>query len=688
MKRKNFNFLNYIILIPLFTILFFLFITVGIYTYLNIEDGNKFINNIETALIQDKKNTIKDRVDFVVNCIKSKQKELRKKIKNKKYSKSQINKMTQDTKEDIKETIDSFHFGNNGYIFIYKILNFNGGDRFAIMVANPNRMDLVGKYISDSYKDAKGFMFRKEFLRQIRQKGEALVKYYYKKLNSNKTSPKISYFKLVKEWNWVVASGIYLDDVYANSSSKRDKIFSNIKKNNLIIFLVAIIILIFSIISSMLLFKIIKKRLLDYDSYIHKQKRALYLSNRILKKQLYTDHLTKLKNRKILIQNLEKKSFYALVIIDINDFKTINELYGSKFGNEVLIQLAKILSDFGRKKSCLYTVYRLGSDEFVLFIDRKKDFNVFKNMIESLYFYILSNDFKLVENIKINIDVTMGVALSKKNTLSKADIALNYAKKNDKMYAVYSQSIDNRVDINKNIKIKQKLLDAVKEDRITPFFQPICDKNKKIVKYEALIRIINKDNEKVLSPSEFLLTAKKLKLYPKLSKIMIEKTFKKFRDSDKFFSINISLNDIVNIETVGFIENIIIQNPKTAKRLIFEILESEGIEDFEVTENFIKKVRDMGVKIAIDDFGSGYSSFRYILEIKPDFIKIDGTLISDIEYNKNNLIMIKNIINMAKDLDITVVAEFVESKKIFEILKDLDVDEFQGYYIGKPKQDL
>jgi len=687
-KRKNFNFLNYIILIPLFTILFFLFITVGIYTYLNIEDGNKFINNIETALIQDKKNTIKDRVDFVVNCIKSKQKELRKKIKNKKYSKSQINKMTQDTKEDIKETIDSFHFGNNGYIFIYKILNFNGGDRFAIMVANPNRMDLVGKYISDSYKDAKGFMFRKEFLRQIRQKGEALVKYYYKKLNSNKTSPKISYFKLVKEWNWVVASGIYLDDVYANSSSKRDKIFSNIKKNNLIIFLVAIIILIFSIISSMLLFKIIKKRLLDYDSYIHKQKRALYLSNRILKKQLYTDHLTKLKNRKILIQNLEKKSFYALVIIDINDFKTINELYGSKFGNEVLIQLAKILSDFGRKKSCLYTVYRLGSDEFVLFIDRKKDFNVFKNMIESLYFYILSNDFKLVENIKINIDVTMGVALSKKNTLSKADIALNYAKKNDKMYAVYSQSIDNRVDINKNIKIKQKLLDAVKEDRITPFFQPICDKNKKIVKYEALIRIINKDNEKVLSPSEFLLTAKKLKLYPKLSKIMIEKTFKKFRDSDKFFSINISLNDIVNIETVGFIENIIIQNPKTAKRLIFEILESEGIEDFEVTENFIKKVRDMGVKIAIDDFGSGYSSFRYILEIKPDFIKIDGTLISDIEYNKNNLIMIKNIINMAKDLDITVVAEFVESKKIFEILKDLDVDEFQGYYIGKPKQDL
>ncbi|NPA73785.1 MAG: EAL domain-containing protein, partial [Epsilonproteobacteria bacterium] len=171
-------------------------------------------------------------------------------------------------------------------------------------------------------------------------------------------------------------------------------------------------------------------------------------------------------------------------------------------------------------------------------------------------------------------------------------------------------------------------------------------------------------------------------------KIMLQKSFEKFKDSDKYFSVNISLNDIVNIETVKYIELLIKENEDTAKRLIFEILESEGIEDFDVTKKFIDKVRSMGVKIAIDDFGSGYSSFRYISEIKPDFIKIDGSLIEGIMQNRESLIMVKNIVSMAKDLNIITVAEFVSSEEIFDILKTLDIDEYQGYYIGKPSKDL
>jgi EAL domain-containing protein (putative c-di-GMP-specific phosphodiesterase class I) len=196
------------------------------------------------------------------------------------------------------------------------------------------------------------------------------------------------------------------------------------------------------------------------------------------------------------------------------------------------------------------------------------------------------------------------------------------------------------------------------------------------------------DNKTILPPANFLQIAKKLKLYPKLSKIMLQKSFEKFKDSDKRFSVNISLNDIMNIETVKYIEELIKNNKDIAKRLIFEILESEGIEDFDITKKFIEKVRKMGVKIAIDDFGSGYSSFRYISEIQPDIIKIDGSLIREIIHNKNNLIMVKNIIAMAKDLKITTVAEFVSSKEIFDMLKELDIDEYQGYYIGKPSKDL
>ena len=688
MTKKDSSFLNYIILIPFFSTLLFLLFTVAAYTYLNVKDGDIFVKNIESKMIADKKNMIKDRVSFVVDCIKSKQRDLKKKIAKGSYTKEEIQKLTKETKDGIIETINSFLFGDNGYIFIYKILNFNGGKRFAIMVANPNRPTLIGKYIDSDYKDAKGFMFRREFLKKIKKDGEAFIIYYYKKPNSTKISPKISYFKLNKEWNWVVASGVYLDDIYASSAKQRELIFSNIKKNNLIIICVAIIVLILSILSSFMLYKLIKREFAAYNRFIERQRRALFVSNRILKQQLYRDHLTKLKNRKILLQNLEKKNFYALVIIDIDDFKIINELYGNKLGNKVLLQLTKILVDFSKRNDCLSTVYRLGSDEFVLLVGGKRDFNFFQNMMKSLYEHILSSNFQLIENIKINIEVTMGISLSKKDALSKADIALNYAKKNRKIFAIYSQSIDNRVDIDKNIKIKKELLDAVKEDRVVPFFQPICDKYGDIVKYEALVRVLLNDRKGVLTPGYFLQIAKKLKLYPTLSKTMLKKSFEKFKDNDKMFSVNLSLNDIVNIETVQFIEDIIKEHPKTAKRLIFEILESEGIEDFDVTKNFIEKVRRMGVKIAIDDFGSGYSSFKYILEIKPDYIKIDGSLISEIASNKNSFVMVKNIINMAKDLDIVTVAEFVSSKEIYEILKDLNVDEYQGYYIGRPKKDL
>ncbi len=686
MTKKRFDFLNHIIFIPLISTLFFLLFSVSIYTYLNTKDGDKLVCEIEKRLILDRKSIIKYRVNFVENFIKNKQRELEKKTKSGVYNKSDIKKLNDEVKKSIIETINNFSFANHGYVFVYKILNFQGGDRFAIMIANPNRLDLVGKYISDSFKDAKGFMFRKEFLKQIRKKGYAFVKYYYKKPNSNKISPKISYFKLDKRWNWVIASGIYLDDVYISSASIKKQIFSNIKKNDIILFYIAIAILFLSIISSFIVLKVIKRKFLKYDKYIQKQKRALSLSNRTLKQQLYRDHLTGLKDRKILLQNLKKKRFDALVIIDIDEFKIINELYGSRLGNEVLIQLANILLKFSKQNNCLSTIYRLGSDEFVLLIRSKRDFNFFQNMMTNLYKQVVSNNFQLAKNVKLNIEITMGISFGKKDALPKADIALNYAKKNRKMFAIYSQSIDNRIDTDKNIKIKKELLKAVKEDRVVPFFQPICDKHGDIIKYEALIRILLDDEENVLTPGYFLEIAKKLKLYPALSKIMLIKSFEQFKNSDKMFSVNLSLSDIINIETVQFIKNLIEDNPKTAKRLIFEILESEGIEDFDVVKNFIKKVRKMGVKIAIDDFGSGYSSFKYILEIKPDYIKIDGSLIREITCDKNSFIMVKSIINMAKDLDVVTVAEFVSSKEIFEILKKLDIDEYQGYYIGKPEK--
>ena len=121
-------------------------------------------------------------------------------------------------------------------------------------------------------------------------------------------------------------------------------------------------------------------------------------------------------------------------------------------------------------------------------------------------------------------------------------------------------------------------------------------------------------------------------------------------------------------------------------RLVFEILESENFSDYDFLEEFVLKYKKLGVKIAIDDFGSGYSNFIRIIRLKPDYLKIDGSLIKNIDKDNNSYEIVKSIIAFSKTLDIKTIAEYVHSEEIFNLLLELDVDEFQGYYFGKPDE--
>ncbi|MGB5791827.1 EAL domain-containing protein [Poseidonibacter sp.] len=127
------------------------------------------------------------------------------------------------------------------------------------------------------------------------------------------------------------------------------------------------------------------------------------------------------------------------------------------------------------------------------------------------------------------------------------------------------------------------------------------------------------------------------------------------------------------------------KNCPSSKNIIFEILESDFIEDFTIVESFASKVRESGCQIAIDDFGSGFSSMENILNLKPDIIKIDGSLIKNIHTSLESRTIVKNIVNMAKDLNAKTVAEYVHSKEVLEIVQELEVDFAQGFYLAEPK---
>ena len=168
---------------------------------------------------------------------------------------------------------------------------------------------------------------------------------------------------------------------------------------------------------------------------------------------------------------------------------------------------------------------------------------------------------------------------------------------------------------------------------------------------------------------------------------MIKKSFEMFKDKDLEFSVNLTIDDIKNEHIKEYIFDML-ERYNIGHKVVFEIVESESIEDFEEVAKFISTVKDYGCKIAIDDFGTGYSNFEYLLKLKADFIKIDGSMIKDIDTNQDAQLVVSTIVNFAKKLGIKTIAEFVENESILTKVNELGIDYSQGYYFSKPELSL
>jgi len=166
---------------------------------------------------------------------------------------------------------------------------------------------------------------------------------------------------------------------------------------------------------------------------------------------------------------------------------------------------------------------------------------------------------------------------------------------------------------------------------------------------------------------------------------MIDKSFKYFASCDTEFSLNFMFDDISNESLMQYLEHQL-QKYDLGNRLIIEIIEDEFIGNFKELNKFTETMKRYGVKIAIDDFGSGYSNFAYLLNMMPDFIKIDGSLIQNMHIEAKDALVVKTIITFAKNLNVKVVCEYVHNEKIYTMLKEMGADAFQGFYFSKPKR--
>lgn len=388
-------------------------------------------------------------------------------------------------------------------------------------------------------------------------------------------------------------------------------------------------------------------------------------------KKLKKDDLTNLYNREGFLfygQKKLKDKEFAVILLDIKDFKVINESKGYIVGDKILKEVAQILQEVFKNS----IIARIANDDFSVLLeidDMNKLFILLDNLIKKL------KEKKI--DVKIGIAIYPKDALSLQELIDKAYIALNYSK-NANDYQFYNKNIN--LEINKYADIKKLVDEALENKEFIFYLQPYVSVEKlNIYGAESLLRIQKKD--KIILPYEFIDFVEKNGEIKKIENLMIRKLIQIIDEIKKPISFNIST---VSLKDKKHIEDFINISKDYSKFITIEITERELIEDIKLTLNILDLFKNYGYKIAIDDFGTGYSSLTYISNLPLDIIKVDISFIRNMLNNKRDLIIVETIINFAQKLNLKTIAEGVEKKEQIDILKNLGCDYLQGYYFYKP----
>ena len=413
----------------------------------------------------------------------------------------------------------------------------------------------------------------------------------------------------------------------------------------------------------------------------------VYEQKKLIEEQ-FIDELTLLPNRQKLLKDLKDSKIQKIAMININSFRDINNFYGFEAGDLVLKKFSQILLDKISTNINL-DLYRVANDVFAICTKNKDNLKEIRDICTNIIEYFSLHPI-LINNNSFYLSISIGVARNCKdsavqnNLLSKAEYALRMAKKRDISILFLDENIELYNKLKENKKLIEELKNALISNNLLIYGQKLINNISKKEKYEILMRVKLEDGS-ILTPYSFLKEAKKAKLYLGMTRMLVKKACEYFKGKDIDFNLNLTLEDIKDQYTMDFIVNAM-EKTNTAKQITFEIVESEGIESFTEVSNFIKKAKKLGCKIAIDDFGTGYSNFEYIIKLDVDYIKIDGSLIKNINTDNNLYLTVQTIVGFAKALKIKTVAEFVHNEEVLNCVKNLNIDYSQGFFIDEPKE--
>ncbi|MCS7214607.1 MAG: EAL domain-containing protein [Thermodesulfovibrio sp.] len=405
---------------------------------------------------------------------------------------------------------------------------------------------------------------------------------------------------------------------------------------------------------------------------------------------IHYDYLTRIPNRYYIVKafselKAQNKERLFIGIIDIDNFKEINDFFGHNMGDYLLMEFAERLMKISEENKIF--VGRTGGDEFMIFGEydeyRKLQelLSYIKEKIEGIYSLIHSN---------VRVTVSIGVHLVSKfdnfyDAMKKSDLALYRSKSMGKgKITIYTKEMHKYEERQKEI--LNLISMAIDNNEFYIVFQPIFNiENNEIHSYEALLRWNNPKLGEV-SPAEFIPMIEKTGMIIEVGKYVIKEAIKAQRVLNKPIHINISLVQLFDSQIVDFIRKECKEKGVSSENIAIELIETQEIFKLKEIRDNINRLKYHGYYISLDDFGTGFSNIELLEEIDPDSIKIDMSLTKEIVSDITHRHIVLSIVKMAEVLGIKVIAEGVDSEEKLEVLRELGVKYMQGFYLGNPKK--
>ncbi|MCP5076532.1 MAG: EAL domain-containing protein [Psychromonas sp.] len=429
----------------------------------------------------------------------------------------------------------------------------------------------------------------------------------------------------------------------------------------------------------------------------------LLTSQRKVEKLAHFDTLTGLPNRRLLLNRLNEKlatcdrqhCYGALLFIDIDNFKLINDTLGHEVGDELLIHASERFTECVRQED---TVARLGGDEFVILIIKNhaysRKLNNESTVVAQKLVYAMKPPIDLVGHphhmsISIGITVFSNQNSNSDELLRQADTAMYRAKAKGKNgFCFFNAEMQQQA--NRRVEIEEMLRIALDKNELFLLYQPQVDKFGKCIGTEALVRWEHPEKG-ILSPAEFIGIAEESGLIIELGTWVLNESFaqlKAWHDKNihiQKLSVNVSPKQFRQSDFINTVRDAINKHQLNASQITLEITEGIVIDDIQDTINKMTILQSLGVSLSIDDFGTGYSSLSYLKELPMNQLKIDQSFVRDIMNDPKDAMIVKTIISIANHLNLNVIAEGVENREQLNQLSEIGCEQFQGYYFSKPK---